>query len=196
MDKENYVIPNRTIPENYKNKDIEICLGIDEAGRGPVLGPMVYGCAYYPFLDDQNLKKKYGFDDSKKLTDPKRQKIFDRMMNSDDLFYDVEIIMPQDISNKMLRRSKYNLNTISNDAALDLLNRRLKDNINITKVIKIVKTYIIRYLLILLVSHLIIRHYSKNIILQIITELKLNTLLNQKLIQLIHLFQQLQLQQK
>ena len=196
MDKENYVIPNRTIPENYKNKDIEICLGIDEAGRGPVLGPMVYGCAYYPFLDDQNLKKKYGFDDSKKLTDPKRQKIFDRMMNSDDLFYDVEIIMPQDISNKMLRRSKYNLNTISNDAALDLLNRRLKDNINITKVIKIVKTYIIRYLLILLVSHLIIRHYSKNIILQVITELKLNTLLNQKLIQLIHLFQQLQLQQK
>ena len=34
------------------------------------------------------------------------------------------IISPQVISNKMLRRSKYNLNTISNDAALELLDIR------------------------------------------------------------------------
>ena len=134
MDITNYLPEKKIIPHNYLNENIEICLGIDEAGRGPVLGPMVYGCAYYPYEDDKLLKKEFKFDDSKKLTDKKRQEIFSKMKLSDKLFYDVEIISPEDISSKMLQRSKYNLNRISNDAALELLRRRLNDNINITRV--------------------------------------------------------------
>lgn len=48
---------------------VPCCLGVDEAGRGPVLGPMVYGVFYLPLdLSDPLLREEHHFDDSKVLT--------------------------------------------------------------------------------------------------------------------------------
>ena len=67
---------------NIKATDFEsetIILGIDEAGRGPVLGPMVYACCYFSKDNEEVLKKKFKFADSKKLSDIQRKEIFKKM---------------------------------------------------------------------------------------------------------------------
>ena len=62
------------ITTNYQEDPI--VLGIDEAGRGPVLGPMVYACAYWASENTELLKKEYKFADSKTLKEEQRERIF------------------------------------------------------------------------------------------------------------------------
>jgi ribonuclease H2 subunit A len=56
-----------------------IILGIDEAGRGPVLGPMVYACCYWSEKNEPLIKKSFKFADSKTLKESKREEIYERM---------------------------------------------------------------------------------------------------------------------
>ena len=51
--------------------------GIDEAGRGPLAGPVAAACV---ILDPQNIPE--GINDSKKLSEKKREKLYDEIMAS------------------------------------------------------------------------------------------------------------------
>jgi len=118
----------------------EICrsspcvLGIDEAGRGPVLGPMVYGIAYCPVEKNKDLKE-LGVDDSKKLTEEQREELLQKVLdNKDYLGWAVHILSSTWISRGMYRRGKYNLNTMSHDTAIGLVKGAIAAGVNVSEV--------------------------------------------------------------
>lgn len=88
-------------------KQTPCILGIDEAGRGPVLGPMSYAIAYYP-KKDENVLSSMKFADSKTIVESTREKLFESLQTQDggfrELGYIIKIISPNFISNSMLRR--------------------------------------------------------------------------------------------
>eukprot|EP00920_Eleutheroschizon_duboscqi_P031713 GHVT01076406.1.p1 GENE.GHVT01076406.1~~GHVT01076406.1.p1 ORF type:complete len:306 (+),score=39.03 GHVT01076406.1:805-1722(+) len=108
---------------------------IDEAGRGPVPGPMVYACFYCPH-DRQHLLETFGIDDSKKLTPEQRQNMFDTIHENQNLFgWRIHSISPEELSAKMLRRTKCNLNQISHSSAIELIQHTIDQGVRVTKVI-------------------------------------------------------------
>lgn len=61
-----------TFDISHKNENIKVICGVDEAGRGPLAGPVVAAACILP--DGLIIE---GLDDSKKLTEKKREKLFD-----------------------------------------------------------------------------------------------------------------------
>ncbi|KIK34879.1 hypothetical protein CY34DRAFT_812583 [Suillus luteus UH-Slu-Lm8-n1] len=109
-------------------------LGVDEAGRGPVLGPLVYGVAYCPASWKTDLEQ-LGFADSKTLTAEKRAQLLG-VLNSDpqNLGWSVRVISPQAISAGMLRIPPTNLNKQSQDATVLLIRDVLQRGLQLSEV--------------------------------------------------------------
>ncbi len=63
--------------KQFKIDGIEVICGCDEAGRGPLAGPVVAAACVLP--DGIRIE---GLDDSKKLTEKKREKLFDEIRES------------------------------------------------------------------------------------------------------------------
>lgn len=99
-------------------------MGIDEAGRGPVLGPMVYGCLYCP-LSYQKTLTTLNFADSKTLKEEKREELFENLKADTSIGWEVDVISPRELSAKMLKKEKINLNEISHNSAIGLIRRVL-----------------------------------------------------------------------
>ncbi|XP_020527277.1 ribonuclease H2 subunit A isoform X3 [Amborella trichopoda] len=108
-------------------------MGIDEAGRGPVLGPMVYGCLYCA-LSYQHKLSSLNFADSKTLKEDKREELFENLKTDDSIGWATDIIDPRELSAKMLNKVKVNLNEISHDSAMGLVSRVLGLGVLLTEV--------------------------------------------------------------
>ena len=77
--------------EYDKSLGVELLGGIDEAGRGPLCGPVVCACCVRPY--DKMID---GINDSKKVSETKRELLFDEIKNRA-LAYSVSIVSPEEI---------------------------------------------------------------------------------------------------
>lgn len=110
---------------------------MDEAGRGPVLGPMVYGISFCP-ISKKSILKDLGCADSKALTEEQRDEIF---VNSnikeyatESIGWAVDVISPNEISTSMLRRTKRSLNEVSMESAIALIKKALELEVNVAEI--------------------------------------------------------------
>lgn len=107
------------IPNDIKQQgDKGVILGIDEAGRGPVLGPMTYAAAFW-LEGAENIPSD--FNDSKQLSGEKRAKLFKEIQSSKSIGFVLRVLHASEISRSMLRKVPYNLNAMSHDSAIDMI---------------------------------------------------------------------------
>ncbi|OTA54916.1 ribonuclease H2 subunit A [Hypoxylon sp. EC38] len=133
----------QTSPSSSSQAGEPCVLGVDEAGRGPVLGPMVYGVFYLPqTLSDSLLKETHHFDDSKVLTPTVRSSLMQKLCTSStDLHsscgWAVSCLSARDIGANMLRPSTsaaYNLNAQALDATVSLIQGVLSRGVNVREI--------------------------------------------------------------
>ena len=70
-------MPDYSIEQELHSQGYQIICGVDEAGRGPLCGPVVAAACILP--DGLYIE---GLNDSKKLTEKKREKLFDIICES------------------------------------------------------------------------------------------------------------------
>ncbi len=82
--------PNFKEEKKLWRKGYKYVGGIDEAGRGPLAGPVV--AATVVFLDYKKTKKIKGINDSKKLSEAQREKIYKILTSGKDIGWGVGIV--------------------------------------------------------------------------------------------------------
>lgn len=119
----------------------ECVLGVDEAGRGPVLGPMVYGILYLPLpLHHSFLAETHHFDDSKVLTPTVRSTLMQSLCTQGTDLYEncgwaTRVMSARDISAGMLRPAgTYNLNAQAMDATIELIKDVFAKGVNVKEI--------------------------------------------------------------
>lgn len=104
--------------ELYEQKGIKSIAGIDEAGRGPLAGPVVVACALMP----RNSMIE-GVNDSKKISEKKREKLYD-LITEEAISYGVGIVSQKEIDEiNILQATKKGLTLAIKD-----MEKKLEEN--------------------------------------------------------------------
>ncbi len=77
----------------YSDGNTKFVAGVDEAGRGPLAGPVCVAAVIMPLQADKIIA---GVNDSKKLTEKKREALFDEIINTA-LAYKIELVDEKEI---------------------------------------------------------------------------------------------------
>ncbi|MBW2976056.1 ribonuclease HII [Candidatus Woesearchaeota archaeon] len=96
-----------------------IC-GIDEAGRGPVIGPLVM-CGLMVKEEDEKELVKLKVKDSKLLTKAKREFLFDKIKDIS-YKYEIIIIQPDEIDHAVNNHDGLNLNRLEARKSAEIIN--------------------------------------------------------------------------
>lgn len=73
-------------------KGYRYVVGIDEAGRGPLAGPVVSGAVLILEKDFKEIKKIKSVKDSKKLSEKKREEVYSNLINNPKLKWGIGIV--------------------------------------------------------------------------------------------------------
>lgn len=101
--------------------DDYLILGIDEAGRGPVIGPMVYTGAVISFAEHDALVRECHVADSKTLDDARRREALARLQKLRTFAAFTVVVTPDQIAAAMTGRHGRNLNTVSHETAMRII---------------------------------------------------------------------------
>jgi ribonuclease H2 subunit A len=101
---------------------VDVVIGVDEAGRGPLLGPLVYCAAFWPESENEAISK-LGFDDSKALKEGERERLLAGLLKHPSIGFVIEELTAERISEEMLNPIPTSLNQISYNAVVRMLER-------------------------------------------------------------------------
>ncbi len=105
----------KKIEEEFYQKGITSIAGIDEAGRGPLAGPVVVACVVMP--KDSMIE---GVNDSKKVSEKKREKLYEQI-TEEALGFGVGIISQEEIDRiNILNATKEGLTAAIKEMEKDL----------------------------------------------------------------------------
>ena len=90
--------------------------GVDEAGRGPVMGPLVVGAVY---VDDDVALRELGVKDSKKLSPKRREELYDRIIDAAE-GYSIITLSAEEID---ARRARMSLNLVEMEMFAEAVSR-------------------------------------------------------------------------